>query len=221
MTRWGLAGLALFIAAAMGCDPRPALRQPDVLQSPFPVNQLWAVVPFANESGVSTADGARVADQFVKVVEETNGLSSVALNRTLATMQLLGMRAVRTDADAARLRDAMGVDGLVVGTITAWNPYPPPKIGLAAQVYLRDGLLNLATLTPIDPSTPVSSGSGFFDASNHAVLASLRRYSAARHQPEGPYGEDIYFVDMSRYAEFASFEILSRILTPLSPRPAK
>lgn len=225
--RRALAVLARAVAVGVaslwigGCDSRPALRQPEVLRSPFAAPQLWAVAPFMNESGVSNADGSRVADQFVKVIEETEGLSCVALNRTIATMQVLGMRSIRTDQDAVRLRDAMGVDGLVVGTITAWNPYPPPKIGLAAQVYLREGLIDPATLAPVAGDRPTSAASGFFDSANHAVLASLRRYSSARHEPEGSYGEDIYLVDMSRFAEFASHEILTRILTPLSPRPAK
>jgi len=202
-----------------GCSPYPPLNQPTLLISPFPRTQVWAVVPFANESGVSTADGARVGDQFVKVIEETSGLSCVALNRTLAVMQTLDMRAVMTNADAIRLRDAMGVDGLVVGTITSWDPYPPPKIGLAAQLYLRPGLIDPATNGPIDPDRPASLASGVFDASNHAVLAALHRYSISRHQPGGPYGEDIYLVDMSRFSEFASHEILADLLARLSPKP--
>jgi len=204
-----------------GCDSRPALSTPNFAQSPFAEPQLWAVVPFTNESGVSTADGARVADQFVKVIEETQGLSCVALNRTLATMQVTETRAVLTDADANRLRSALGVDGLVVGTITGWDPYKPPKIGLAAQVYLRPGIINPATNAPLDSTRPAASASGSFDAANHAVLAALRRYSAARHQPGGPYGEDIYLVDMARYSEFACFEIQSELLRQFTPRPAK
>lgn len=203
----------------VGCSPYPPLNQPTLLMSPFPATQVWAVVPFANESGVSTADGARVGDQFVKVIEETSGLSCVALNRTLAVMQTLDMRAVMTNADAIRLREAMGVDGLVVGTITNWDPYPPPRIGLAAQVYLRPGLVDPATTRTIDPNRPASLASGVFDASNHAVIAALRRYSISRHQPGGPYGEDIYLVDMSRFSEFASHEILNDLLVRLSPKP--
>lgn len=215
MARLG-AALALLLVGT-GCDPRPPLRDPLVLHSPFPSGQLWAVAPFSNESGVTNADGARVADQFVKVVEETDGLSCVALNRTIASMQLLGLRAIRSDADAVRLREAMGVDGLVVGTITGWDPYPPPKMGLAAQVYLRGERPNPATGQPIDGSVPSAAASGSFDSSNHATLAALRRYSDARHEPGGPYGEQIYLVDMSRYSEFASYEILAKILSSLMP----
>jgi len=214
-------GAALFASLGLGCDPRPPLRDPLTLHNPFPSTQLWAVAPFSNESGVSHADGSRVADQFVKVIEETEGLSCVALNRTLAAMQTLGMRAVRTDADAVTLLEAMGVDGLVIGTISMWDPYPPPKIGLAAQLYVRPGMTNPATFQPIDPAVPASAASGSFDASNHATLAALRRYSDARHQPGGPYGDEIYLVEMSRYAEFASHEILARILQSLLPPPCR
>ncbi len=222
-TGLGRAGWLLVLGAmtAAACDSRPPLRDPIVLESPFPAAQLWAVAPFTNESGVTNADGTRAADQFVKVIEETQGLSCVALNRTLASMQLLGLRAVRTDAEAVKLRDAMGVDALVVGTVTMWDPYPPPKIGLAAQVYFREGTIDPATGRAINPAIPAAAASGSFDSSNHATLAALRRYSDARHQPGGPYGDEIYLVDMSRYTEFAAHEILSKILMPLAPPPPK
>lgn len=212
---------ALALASVGGCDPRPPLTDPILLRSPYPHTQVWAVVPFSNESGVSTADGSRVADQFVKVVEESDGLSCVALNRTLAAMQMLGMRSVLTDADAAKLRDTLGVDCLVVGTLSAWDPYPPPKIAMAVQVYVRQGTINLRTGAPFDPKRPAAFASGAFDASNHGTLAALRRYSASRHEPGGSYGEDIYLVEMGRFAEFASHELLAEILSRLAPPPPK
>ncbi|MBX3355880.1 MAG: hypothetical protein KF724_09295 [Phycisphaeraceae bacterium] len=209
--------LLLLTLAGLGCDSRPPLADPIVLRSPLPEPQIWAVVPFSNESGVSTVDGAQVADQFVKVIEESSGLSCVALNRTLATMQILGMRAVLTHQDAARLREAMGVDGLVVGTVTAWNPYPPPTMALAAQLYLRPGVVIPASGLPARGDQPAAAASGSFDSSNHAVLANLRVYAAARHEPGGSYGEDIYLVSMQRYSEFACHEILKRLLETLAP----
>lgn len=75
---------------------------------------------------------------MAKVVEEADGLSCVAVNRTLAAMQSLRLPAVTSDQDAARLCAALGVDGLLIGTITLWDPYPPPKEGLAVQLYLRE-----------------------------------------------------------------------------------
>ena len=214
-----LALCAVIVPFAFGCDSRPPLGEPLVLRSPFPQPQAWAVVPFFNESGVTTADGSRVADQFAKVVEESEGLTCVAVNRTLATMQVIGLRAVLTNADAQKLRAAMGVDALVVGTITSWDPYPPPKIGLAAQVYLREGLVDPATGRAVDPSRPAAAASGSFDSANHAVLAALRQYSAARDKPGGPYGDEIYLVEMGRFSEFASHEVLAKMLQQLAPPP--
>lgn len=213
--------LASMLPALAACDPRPQLAEPLVLRSPFPQAQVWAVAPFSNESGVSSADGSRVADQFVKAVEESNGLSCVALNRTLATMQMLRMRAVLTDADAERLRQAMGVDALVLGTITSWDPYPPPKMALAAQVYLRPEIAIPASGQGAPAGAPAAAASGSFDASNHAVIAALRKFSAARHEPGASYGEGIYLVDMGRFSEFACHEVLAQLLGKMAPPPER
>lgn len=200
----------LLVAAGGGCDNQNKLQSPATLKSPLPRESVWAVAPFLNESGVSTADGARVADQMAKVVEEADGLSCVAVNRTLAAMQSLRLPAVTSDQDAARLCAALGVDGLLIGTITLWDPYPPPKEGLAVQLYLRE-----------KGAAPVAQASGIFDSSNHAVLADLKAYAASRYQPGAPYGADIYQVEMSRYSEFAAHQVLAQLLAKLGPPPER
>ena len=71
-----------------GCAAR--LSQPIVLRAPYETERVWAVVPFANESGVSNADGVAVADRFVSEIEQVEGLRCLPLNRTLAAMRSLG-----------------------------------------------------------------------------------------------------------------------------------
>ncbi|MEY2794869.1 MAG: hypothetical protein RIR10_585, partial [Planctomycetota bacterium] len=71
------------------------LARPIVLTAPYDTERVWAIVPFANESGVSQVDVMAVADKFVSEVEGVEGLRCLPLNRTLAAMKSLGMTNVR------------------------------------------------------------------------------------------------------------------------------
>src|SRR5262249_8089222 len=121
---------ALSLAIAPGCaSSGDQLEAPAVLVSPyFPArtNVLLAVAPPSNESGVSTFDPLTVGDDLVAAVSEARGLSAVPMNRTLAAMGAKGLSAIRTPREAKILADALGVDGVIVGSVTAYDPYDPP-----------------------------------------------------------------------------------------------
>ena len=93
------------------------------------------MAPLLNESGSAHADGVRMADRLTERLNGAAGVSTVPVNRVLAEMQRLGLAEVRTDAQARALRAGLGVDGLVAGTLTAFDPYDPPKVGLNLGVF--------------------------------------------------------------------------------------
>jgi hypothetical protein len=55
-------------------------------------------------------------------------------------MRALEFPAVRTPIEAQQLARAMGVDGIVAGTITAYDPYDPPVFGLSLALYAQPSL---------------------------------------------------------------------------------
>src|SRR5688572_12808343 len=87
--------IMLIMAAALAmlpaCSSKTTLQAPATLSSPYPGVQLWAVAPFANESGVSSVDSQRIADLFVEEIEQAEGLNAVAVNRVIAAMRRLDM----------------------------------------------------------------------------------------------------------------------------------
>ena len=89
---------------------------PTVLRAPYDSGRVWAVVPFANESGVSAVDGNMVADRFVAEVEQVDGVRCLPLNRTLAVMQQLGMTKISDIRQLYTLMRALQVDGILIGT---------------------------------------------------------------------------------------------------------
>ncbi len=223
--------LGAVVASAFfaSCASKPELVAPEVLVSPYGPSAstvIWAVAPLANESGTSVVDPLMVTDALVARASEVRGVTTVPLNRTLTAMRALKMAGVRSPADARRLADALGVDGIIVGSITAYDPYDPPKIGLMIGLYSHSRTSQMRN--PIDPKAlqaagsdrmivqngdePSSMVSEHLDAQNHEVLMNLRRYAEGRHNPRSALGWRAYTASMELYAEFAAHWSVTRLL---------
>lgn len=224
--------LALVVCTA-GCQYRGA-KKPQNLSAPYGDRQVWAVAPLRNESGSLHADGLKTADQLAQRLETVMGLDVLPVNRVLAAMQSLEMREIATTEDAIQLRGVLGTDGLVVGTITSYDPYDPPKLGLAIELYIdpfRESLqstdvrklvraatdeMSLPTHHPNRPSQPVSVVSGFYDAADPLVHKKLMSY-ASRHggdeDDQVPKRDRrLYQIDMGLYTEFVTYLVSQQLL---------
>src|SRR5262249_13605396 len=158
----------------------------------------WAIVPFTNESGVSSVDTWSLVDRFAVEIDDVDGLNCLPLNRTIAGMRALGLQSISSPADARALIKVLKVDGLVVGTVTAYNPYRPLQLGVAVEVYSADEVaakpvdikqLTLATGEPASGQHGTSAGqfssqvSQVYDANNHDTLAKVQSYAMGRSVP--------------------------------------
>ena len=132
INRLGIA-LSLVVAAMTGCAER--LTDPVLLATPYATDQLWGVAPFMNESGASVVDGARLADAFMMQAQQVERIDVVPVNRVIAAMRAADMPTVRSLADAQTIMRTLGLDGLVVGTVTAYDPYRPMKLGMAVELH--------------------------------------------------------------------------------------
>ncbi|MBX3357244.1 MAG: hypothetical protein KF745_02330 [Phycisphaeraceae bacterium] len=223
---------AAWVLAATACS-EPQLVPPQVAVSPYDTTRgdvLWAVAPLMNESGTSSVDSLAVSDTVVNTVTATQGLAAVPMNRTLLAMRALGMNGVRSGSDARRLAQALGADGVIVGVITAWDPYNPPKVGMALALYAAPG--RSVPARGFDPSSlqkaysdqdpslkqrnedePSAVVSDYLDGSNHGVQFDLKNYAEGRHNPQNsPMGWRTYLASMDLYTEFAAFWTVNRLL---------
>lgn len=227
--------IALLVQAQHGCAQRrgPELVPPRVHVSPYDTRDgdvLWAVAPLANESGTSAADVLRISDALAAAAAEVRGVTALPVNRTLAAMRALEMDAVRSPQDAASLASALGVDGILVGSITAYDPYDPPTLGLSVALYAPEGTPGLSSGW-LDPrelqeaytdhhilvetrfhDRPASVVSEHLNARNHEVLMALRRFAEGRHETESALGWRRYTASMELYTEFAAHHAVGRLL---------
>ena len=213
----------------------------DPLISPYTERRVWAVAPLRNESGSRLVGWrAAMADHFAHQLENASNIDVLPVNRVLAAMDSLQMREPHTPADAMKLLETLQVDGLIVGTITAYDAYDPPKIGLAVELYTSRRIERSEEADPrrlsseaVDSDTPprrtkdvserepVSIVSGFFDAADPDVRHELDRYATHRRVQKDPSfvfesdqaePERMYRISMDLYCEFASYVTSWRLL---------
>jgi hypothetical protein len=200
---------------------------PAELRSPYPAEKLWAVAPIRNESGTSLIDSAALADSVTAQVQRIEGINIVPVNRVLEAMAAHDMPAINSVGDVLALIQTLEVDGLIVGTVSAWDPYDPPKIGMTIQLYSRRApgggaavdsrsLTFAATDTRLPGTTrfnqPVNQASGYFDGANGDVLLRVQEYATGRTPYESAAGWRRYLMNMDLYAEFVSHELTRQLM---------
>jgi hypothetical protein len=223
---WAVPGLAVAVLlTSVGCASRP--DQLD--RGPYPQRQVWAVAPLRNESGSLEPDGARLADQLARQLEVIPGVDTLPVNRVLAAMQAMQLPAVTSPSEAQRLRETLGADALVVGSVSDFDPYNPPQLGLAVELYGDDRRPWFQTLdtrqlssAAVDEMTrpdvaqaprPVTAVSGFFDGTDPAVREGIQRYAKQRggHDDRHAYWRQFY-LSMDLFTQYVSHQVASRLL---------
>lgn len=221
--------LALLLVSGCIANRPPA----DRLQAPYEGRRLLAIVPFRNESGSLYADSFAMADHAARQLEEASHLDVLPVNRTIAAMEQLGIYEVTSPNQALALLEVLNADGLVVGTISAYDPYDPPKLGLAMELYLSPRYLEQVagfdtrqlskaatdemSRPPINEQNiqqPVSSVSAILDASDPRVRELLKQYAIKRGAPDTNNAESWkrYRMSMNLYSEFCHYELSKRML---------
>jgi hypothetical protein len=198
---------------------------------------VWAVAPAINLSGQEGIDPLLQADILFQQLQQVGGLTVVPVNRVAELYVNLGIEKVQSEEQAALVCDLLGVDGLVVPTITIYDPYDPPKVGASLQLFIKPGAYaRPKTIDPHDLSRMANPGPteslaqepdfeqavGMFDAANGSVRDRLFVYAAGRNDPLGPLGKREYLLSMDRYCGFVYHELIGQLIqSPRLNAPAK
>src|SRR5690606_23420337 len=136
-----------------------------------------------------------------------------------------------TPEDARKLAEAMGADGLILGSITAYDPYTP-TVGLSLALYVRPGVLDeqrgqaaldarALTWQPTDyayfPSSgyadaPAAAVATHLDGKSHGVQMAVRDYAEGRSEPGSALGWRRYLASAPLFVEFAAWHTVGRLL---------
>jgi hypothetical protein len=239
--------LALIVALATACGVGCRAEEPQYgverrLRLPGEAQQVWAVAPAVNMSGQSGVDPLLHADLVFKQLQSVRGIRAIPVNRTAEAYASLRIDRIETPEQAQLVCELLGCDGLIVPTVTLFDPYDPPKMAAALQLFSRDGSLLRATgrlgmddvqaiaRSPRDDLTlppPEAIGgeflqeAGVFDASHGSTRDALGIYATGRNDPKGPAaGIRAYLLSMDLYAGFVYHELLHNLMLSLKEHSA-
>lgn len=136
LARWLLGGLLLI---SSGCAFFPDVRRKPQHINPFPQLQRVAVVPFRNQSQQPSLSGARVSDAYQAALQSIRGFevlpSGLVANQLTYFESEVLQRPISTAEDFQQLAELLGVDAVLVGAITDYDPYYPPRMSLMVNWY--------------------------------------------------------------------------------------
>jgi hypothetical protein len=224
LTAWALACVLL---ASGGCAKTPKYGVEQVMRLPGKRGQVWAVAPAINLSGQREVDPLLQADLLYAQLQEVRGLTVIPVNRVAEVYAALRIEQVESAEQASLVCEVLGCDALVVPSVTAYDPYDPPKFGAALQMFTKPR--TYARPASVDPrelaraAAPLESASlpqapsfvqavGMYDAANGSVREALFGYAKGRHDPLGPMGNREYLQSMDRYVGFAYHTLTQDLL---------
>jgi hypothetical protein len=237
MKRWTwMLGLAMGVVWTAGCNTLPPPKpygQEAQLFLPGHQTLVWAVAPALNLSGESHVDPLLQSDLVFQELQQVHGLTVIPVNRVAEVYASVRVEKVESEAQASRICDLLGCDGLIIPTISTYDPYDPPKMAASLQLYAKPGTVDASQL--LDPhqldqsATPDAMALprpkrliqvvGMFDAADGTVRSQAQAYAMGRTDPNGPMGDREIYLDMSRYGGFVYHELIRQLLARLGPEP--
>jgi len=215
-----------------GCAEKvPPYGTEKPLNWPGHKRQVWAVAPAVNLSGQKQVDPLLQGDLVYQQLQEVMGITAIPVNRVEEVYASLRIDKVQSEEQAQLVCDLLGCDALIVPTVTAFDPYNPPKFGASLQLFAQPGTFarpaavdvrDLARRATPGANESVPQHSSFFqavgmyDAANGSVRQQLLDYAQGRQDPAGPLGSKEYFVSMDRYCGFAYSELIEQLI--VSPK---
>ena len=220
--------IGVAFAGLSGCETTERKLQPSPpIIAPYAVNLV--VAPFGNDSGVVIRPDqqASVSDKLVVALNGVEGWQAVPLNRTLEAMRQVGLAEIRTLDEARSILRIVGGDGIVVGTITEWNPYDPPRFGANILLVADEAEVQEAfesrRLTGrtgdggTEPGAPVRTLTdvvAVYDATNHTVRGQVREYAKSNDDVTDGFDppERYYLMVFDHWLDFAASELVSTLV---------
>ncbi|MHB8897212.1 MAG: hypothetical protein ACYC6Y_00545 [Thermoguttaceae bacterium] len=134
---FGPALLVLLSTVLSGCTLLPEIAHQPTLHNPFPQLSTVAIVPFINLSEEPTLDGRRFAEAYFNELQLLPGFEVIPVG--VVEQAILRHRIQFTPDKAAgearRLAQVLGADAVVVGAVTDYSPYYPPRCSLQVEWY--------------------------------------------------------------------------------------
>jgi hypothetical protein len=127
-----LLGFAALLTS--GCALVPDVTHKPRFHNPFPQLYKVAVLPFFNQSSEPTVDGEAIAIAYYNELQTIPGFEVMPVGAARKYMEAIGFEP-RSGGDFQKLARTMGVDAVLVGSVTEYSPYYPPRMAITVDWY--------------------------------------------------------------------------------------
>lgn len=127
-----------------GCSLFPDVSHQPLFHNPFPQLHVIAVLPFFNQSSDPTLDQDQVAIAYYNELQAIPGFEVLPVGVSkLRLQEYLARQQAEAGGDATKLPPIdfqelarfMEVDAVVLGSVTEYSPYYPPRVGMTVRWY--------------------------------------------------------------------------------------
>ena len=126
--------LAVSILLLGGCSLLPEIAHQPTFHNPFPQLSRVAVAPFFNMSEEPTLNTRDVAVAYFAELQSVPGFEVVPVASVEEAIQRHGLR-LSSPEEVRRLAGILGVDAVVIGAVTDYSPYYPPRLAMQVRWY--------------------------------------------------------------------------------------
>lgn len=129
--------IAFMLASIGGCGLVPSIKHNPSMHNPFPQLKRIAVLPFFNQSSEPTVDGEAVAEAYYAELQAIPGFEvlPVGVARNIYVQYSQAFGEPTTGPEFQRLAQMIGVDAIVVGSVTDFDAYYPPRMAMTTNWY--------------------------------------------------------------------------------------
>lgn len=134
------------LLVASGCALCPQKFVVPVVHNPFPQLQKVAIVPFFNQSDQPTVDGRQFALAYFDELQSVPGfeVTPVGVTETAIQQYRTQLNDLSSPEDVRRLAQILNVDAVVIGAVTDFLEYYPPRCALRVEWYAANPCLHPA-----------------------------------------------------------------------------
>ena len=125
------AGVLILVA---GCGLVPQIAHQPTYHNPFPQLTKVAVAPFFNLSAEPTVDGRQFAGAYMAELQAIPGFEVAPFPVVEEKIRELGL-SLANPVEVRKLAQALEVDAVVIGAVTDFSPYYPPRCSLQVEWY--------------------------------------------------------------------------------------
>ena len=110
------------------------LKHQHYVRNPYPQLSKIAVAPFFNLSTEPTVNGREFAEAYAAELQTVPGYEVAPVGLVEQTVLAHGL-SLDSPADSRRLAQLLGVDAVVIGAVTDFSPYYPPRCSMLVEWY--------------------------------------------------------------------------------------